>query len=139
MSYGTPEATVRLVPGLVVADRFQLVRTLGEGGMGAVWLAQHPELETPCALKFMHESAARSPDIAARFKREAKAAAQLRSPHVVQILDHGVWYGLPYIAMELLEGEDLHKRLKRTRPLSPREVAKIASEVRRALTQAHGP
>ncbi len=85
----------------------------------------------------MHESAAKSPEVVARFKREAKAAAQLRSPHVVQILDHGVWRGVPYIAMELLEGEDLHRRLRRVRALSPREVVSIASQVGRALTKAH--
>ncbi len=56
------------------------------------------------------------PEAQARFEREAKAAAQLRSPHVVQILDHGVCEGTPYIAMELLDGEDLGKRLAARRP-----------------------
>src|SRR5262249_43204486 len=65
------------------------------------------------------------------------AAAQLRSPHVVQILDHGVWEGSPYIAMELLEGEDLARRLHKRRPLSPRETLTIAAQGGRALTKAH--
>jgi serine/threonine-protein kinase len=140
MSGGLPpahEPSVKLVAGLVVAERFRLVRPLGEGGMGAVWVAQHVELDTPCALKFMHPEAARSPETAARFRREARAVAHLRSPHVVQILDHGVWRGTPYIAMELLEGEDLAKRLKRVRPMPPRDVARIAGEIGRALTKAH--
>jgi serine/threonine-protein kinase len=126
-----------LTPGLVVADRFRLVRTLGKGGMGSVWEAQHVSLDTPCAVKFIHEEAADSTELRNRFEREAKAAAQLRSPHVVQILDHGVWEGRPYMAMELLEGEDLAKRLRRTRPLPAPVVAAIASQVGRALTKAH--
>ena len=126
-----------LEAGVVVAERFRLVRPLGQGGMGAVWLAHHTGLDTPCAVKFIHEEAARSPELRARFEREAKAAASLRSPHVVQILDHGVWQQVPYIAMELLEGEDLAKRLRRRRPLEPREVLAIAAQVGRALTKAH--
>jgi serine/threonine-protein kinase len=126
-----------LTPGLVVADRFRLERTLGQGGMGAVWVAQHVSLDTPCAVKFIHEESTTSTELRNRFEREAKAAAQLRSPHVVQILDHGVWEGRPYIAMELLEGEDLAKRLRRTRPLPSVVVAAIASQVGRALTKAH--
>ena len=128
---------MQLAAGLVIADRFRLVRPLGQGGMGAVWLAQHTGLDVPCAVKFIHEEAAKSADLRARFEREAKAAAQLRSPHVVQILDHGVWQGAPYIAMELLEGEDLGQRLRRRRPLSPRETLVIASQVGRALSKAH--
>ena len=87
--------------------------------MGAVWLAQHTGLDIPCAVKFIHEEAAKSGELRARFEREAKTAAQLRSPHVVQILDHGVWQGSPYIAMEFLEGEDLDHRLRRLRMLPP--------------------
>jgi serine/threonine-protein kinase len=130
---------MELAAGLVIADRFRLVRPLGQGGMGAVWLAQHTGLDVPCAVKFIHEEAAKSPELRARFEREAKAAAQLRSPHVVQILDHGVWNGAPYIAMELLEGEDLAQRLRRRRPapLSPRETLVIATQVGRALAKAH--
>jgi serine/threonine-protein kinase len=128
---------LELAAGLVVADRFRLVRPLGQGGMGSVWLAQHTGLDTPCAVKFIHEHAARSPDIVARFEREAKAAAQLRSPHVVQILDHGVWQGAPYIAMELLEGEDLGQRLQRVGALSPRDTLAVAVQVGRALSKAH--
>ncbi|MEP7121902.1 MAG: serine/threonine-protein kinase [Byssovorax sp.] len=128
---------MQLAAGLVIADRFRLVRPLGQGGMGAVWLAQHTGLDVPCAVKFIHEEAAKSAELRARFEREAKAAAQLRSPHVVQILDHGVWGGAPYIAMELLEGEDLGQRLKKRRPLSARETLVIATQVGRALSKAH--
>jgi serine/threonine protein kinase len=128
---------MELSEGLIIADRFRLIRPLGQGGMGAVWLALHTGLDVPCAVKFIHDEAAKSPELRARFEREAKAAAQLRSPHVVQVLDHGVWEGAPYIAMELLEGEDLAHRLHRRRPLSARETLLIAVHVGRALTRAH--
>jgi serine/threonine-protein kinase len=128
---------VRLCTGLLVADRFLLVRPLGQGGMGAVWLAQQTALQTPCALKFLHGSVASSPEIRSRFEREAVAAAQLRSPHVVQILDHGVWDGMPYIAMELLDGEDLSQRLQRLGKLPARDTALIIAQVARALGRAH--
>jgi len=128
---------LNLAAGVLVADRFKLVRLLGKGGMGAVWLAEHTGLDVPCAIKFIHPQAAESAEIRARFEREAKAAAQLRSPHVVQVLDHGVWEGAPYIAMEFLEGEDLAHRLSKYGVLPPPEVASLAAQIGRALTRAH--
>jgi serine/threonine-protein kinase len=129
---------VDLVAGTVVGDRFRLLRPLGQGGMGAVWLAQQLSLDVPCALKFLHAEAASMPDVRGRFEREAKIAAQLRGANVVHILDHGVWLGRPFIAMELLEGEDLYERLTRVRVLTPEHTATIVTEVARALVRAHG-
>ena len=80
---------------VVIADRFRLIRQLGQGGMGSVWLATHLALDIPCAVKFIEGEIAQLPEAQARFEREAKAAAHLRSPHVVQILDHGVFQGTP--------------------------------------------
>jgi serine/threonine-protein kinase len=128
---------IQLGPNVTIADRFRLNRQLGRGGMGSVWHATHLGLDTPCAVKFIEGENATLPEAQARFEREAKAAAQLRSPHVVQIFDHGVWQGTPYIAMELLDGEDLGKRLIRVGRLSPAEAVKIVSQVCRALTKAH--
>lgn len=124
--------------GLVVADRFRLILPLGQGGMGSVWLAQHTQLDIPCAVKFIHAEGAGSAEIRARFEREAKAAAQLRTPHVVQILDHGVWDEMPYIAMEVLEGEDLAVRLARVGRLDARSTVAIVAQVARALIKAQG-
>jgi serine/threonine-protein kinase len=129
---------VELQEGLIVADKFRLVRELGRGGMGSVWLADHMALDIPCAVKFVDKDQAENrPDTRIRFEREAKAAAQLRSPHVVQILDHGVWEGIPYIAMEYLEGEDLAHRLDRNGRLPYEEILRIVSQVARALSKAH--
>jgi serine/threonine-protein kinase len=128
---------ILLQPNVVIAERFRLNRQLGRGGMGSVWHATHLGLDVPCALKFIEGENASLPEAHARFEREAKAAAQLRSPHVVQILDHGVWQGTPYIAMELLDGEDLGKRLQRSGRLAPQEVVRVVSQVSRALAKAH--
>jgi serine/threonine protein kinase len=127
-----------LAENSVVAGRFRLNRLLGRGGMGSIWHATHLGLDIPCALKFIEGHLADMADMNARFEREAKAAARLRSPHVVQILDHGIWEGVPYIAMELLEGEDLGKRLERVRKLSSADVVAVIDQVTRALGKAHG-
>src|SRR3984885_15101599 len=124
---------MQLAEGMVVANRFRLGQMLGRGGMGSVWRAMHLGLDIPCAVKFIEGELASLPEAQARFEREAKAAAQLRSPHVVQILDHGVWEGTPYIAMELLEGEDLGKRLDKYKRLPPKDIAAIIQQVSRAL------
>jgi serine/threonine-protein kinase len=73
----------------------------------------------------------------ARFQREAKAAAALRSPHVVGIIDHALWDGVPFIAMELLDGENLGDRLARVGRLGVPETVRVLGEVCRALTKAH--
>ncbi|HEX4447559.1 MAG TPA: serine/threonine-protein kinase [Polyangiaceae bacterium] len=128
---------MQLAANVVIAERFRLNRQLGQGGMGSVWHATHLALDIPCAVKFIEGEIAQLPEAQARFEREAKAAAQLRSPHVVQILDHGVWLGTPYIAMELLDGEDLGKRLTRIGRMSPNETLRVVGQVTRALTKAH--
>jgi serine/threonine protein kinase len=128
---------MQLAPNVVIAERFKLIRLLGQGGMGSVWLATHLGLDIPCAVKFIEGEFAQMAEAQARFEREAKAAASLRSPHVVQILDHGIFDGTPYIAMELLDGEEFGKRLHRVGRMNPAEVVRIISEVGRALTKAH--
>src|SRR4051812_45163027 len=128
---------IQLAENSVVAGRFRLNRLLGRGGMGSVWHATHLGLDIPCAVKFIEGEFAALPEAQARFEREAKAAAALRSPHVVQILDHGVCQGTPYIAMELLDGEDLGKRLQKVGRLPSNELNTVFTQVCRALTKAH--
>jgi serine/threonine-protein kinase len=87
-------------PGRMVSANVRLVRLLGQGGMGSVWIADHLTLRTQVAVKFMSAAYAENPSLVARFSREATAAAQIKSPHVVQTLDHGVTpEGVPYIVM----------------------------------------
>jgi serine/threonine-protein kinase len=109
--------------------------------MGEVWKAEHINLGSPVAIKVIVDAGfdAENPlreELVARFFREAQAAAALRSPHVVQILDHGV-DGVPYIAMELLEGETLEERLERTGVLPHAMTADIITHVARAISKAH--
>ena len=131
------EGGLRLAEGTVIAGRFRLVRTLGRGGMGEVWLAHHTGLDTPCAIKFIHAQVAAVAETRQRFEREAKAVAQMRSPHVVHVLDYGECEGMPYIAMEYLDGEDLGRRLKRLERLTPFDTHLILAQVARALAKAH--
>jgi serine/threonine-protein kinase len=95
------------------------------------------QMGTPLALKVLDPHLAQKPDYLTRFKREASAAAQLRSSHVVQIFDFGIANNIPYIAMELLEGEDLGTRLDRIARLQPTEVSAVITQVARALSRAH--
>jgi serine/threonine-protein kinase len=122
----------------MIGTSIRLVRVLGEGGMGSVWVADHLTLQTQVAVKFMSQSLMASEDAVIRFSREATAAAQVKSPHVVQMFDHGLTpEGIPYIVMELLEGEDLGKRLAAVGRLSLAETTDIVVQVCKALAKAH--
>ena len=126
-----------MAEGLTLAGRYRLVTKLGQGGMGSVWRAEHLTLGIPVAVKLIDPSIAQSDEALARFRREAQAAAELRSAHVVHIIDYGVENNTPYIAMELLEGESLAERLERVGRLSPADTVAVLSQVVRALTRAH--
>jgi len=123
----------------ILGGKYRLLSLIGRGGMGSVWKAEHLGLRALIAVKLMDESLAAMPEAVGRFLREAQAAASLRSPHVVQILDHGVdeRTAIPFIAMELMDGESLAGRLERERPLSPPETGRIIGQVARALARAH--
>ncbi|MEY4545035.1 MAG: hypothetical protein RL685_1230 [Pseudomonadota bacterium] len=125
-----------LEAGQLLGDKYRLVQLLGQGGMGCVWHAQHLTLNAPVALKFIE---AEDLDAAAlqRFLREARVAAALRSPHVVQILDYGIEDQRPHIAMELLEGETLAARLGRLGCLDLQQVSRVIQQVSRAIARAH--
>jgi eukaryotic-like serine/threonine-protein kinase len=124
-------------PGSIIANRFQLVRELGRGTMGTVWLAQHLTLDVRCAVKFMTAEAAREPVYSARFALEARAIAQIQSPNIVRVLDYDLWNGVPFIAMERLVGEDLGMRLQRVRRLDVATTRRVVSQVARGLARAH--
>jgi serine/threonine-protein kinase len=123
--------------GSIVASRFQLVRELGRGSMGSVWLADHLTLQLRCAVKFMTGETQRDPNFRTRFEFEARAIAQLQSPHVVRILDYAVADDVPFIAMEFLQGEDLCARLSTAGRLDPATTYRIVSQVARGLAKAH--
>lgn len=104
--------------------------------MGEVWRAKHLSLGSVVALKSLDRRLAETDIGRTRFLREAKAAAALRSPHVIQIHDYGVDGDTPFIAMELLEGRSLDERLSEG-PLSPEETMRVVDHVARAISKAH--
>lgn len=138
---GVGEAPIRpdaaFVAGTRVTDRVQLVRLLGRGGMGSVWVADHLTLERQVAVKFVLQDSGR--EALDRFSREAKLAAKLNSPHAVRVFDHGTMdAGIPFIVMELLEGESLADRLSSTGRLTVAEVVLLVKQVAQVLSEAHG-
>ncbi len=123
--------------GSIVANRFELLRELGHGSMGTVWLADHLTLHVRCAVKFMTGEARRDPEYATRFELEARAVARVNSPNVVRVLDYDVHEGVPFIAMESLQGEDLGARIQRLGRLDAAATYKIVSEIAHGLAKAH--
>ncbi|MET0795681.1 MAG: protein kinase [Polyangiaceae bacterium] len=121
----------------VLADRYRLARQLGKGGMGSVWLAEHLALNSWVAIKLMDPSIASTVEGAERFKREAQAAASLRSAHVVQVLDYGVHEDTPFLVMELLQGQSLAECIEREKRLTPERTLTIVTQVARAIGRAH--
>ena len=129
-----------LSAGMMVTPSLRLERLIGEGAMGSVWVAEHLTLATNVAVKFIardHRVKSREA-VLTRFEREARAAAQIKSPHVVHMYDHGVMEsGTPYIVMELLEGESLGARLRRGGPMPVDDVVALVRQVCKALAKAH--
>ncbi|HMR78876.1 MAG TPA: serine/threonine-protein kinase, partial [Polyangiaceae bacterium] len=125
--------------GQVIAGRYELSRLLGEGGMGAVYEAQHIQTLKRCAVKLLLSAdLAAHPEIVRRFFREAKASAVVESDHIVQVFDSGTDdAGFPYMVMELLDGEDLDDLYNRVGALPPQVAAKIALQAATGLARAH--
>lgn len=105
--------------------------------MGAIWLALDEQLQRRVALKLLASHRLSSPSARQRFAQEAKAVARVLNPHVVQIHDYGVDADVPYLVMELLEGEDLEGLIERRQRLTPAAVQPLLNQVARALTAAH--
>lgn len=125
-------------PGDYVTPNIRLMQHLGSGAMGSVWSAEHGTLSTLVAVKLMSPAYLEDTEFVERFRNEAKAAASIRSPHVVQMLDSGVTQsGEPFIVMELLEGETLGSRIRRIGPLPLDEVVRIVVQTANALGRAH--
>jgi len=105
--------------------------------MGTVWLAHDQSLDRVCALKIVDPDKASNEEVRKRFLREARATAQIRSVNVVEVFEHGVWDGLPFIVMELLDGEDLGARLDRVGVLETETAHRIIAQIARGLARAH--
>src|ERR671916_1670010 len=130
--------------GTLLDSRYRIDAVVGSGGMSTVYRAFDTVLERPVAIKLMHREMARDGDQLERFRREARAVAQLNHPHIVQVIDAGEeesWEGslhpTPYIVFEYVEGETLKARIRRLGRLAIPEALAYAIEVARALHAAH--
>jgi tRNA A-37 threonylcarbamoyl transferase component Bud32 len=118
---------------------YRIVKKLGEGGMGAVYLAEHALLGRRAAVKVLQPALSANQDIVQRFFNEARAATAIADPGIVQIFDFGYHTdGSAYIVMEFLEGEALDARLKRFGRLAPEDALRILRQVAASLHAAHG-
>jgi serine/threonine protein kinase len=124
--------------GSVIAGKYCIERLLGRGGMGSVWLCRHLGLGERVAVKLMCRKLAADPDVRARFEREARAAARIKSRYVARVYDTGELPDLrPYIVMEYMEGETLAQALLRSETLSLADTVRILGQVGRGLARAH--
>ena len=124
--------------GTLIGDKYRVERVLGEGAMGIVLAARHVQLDELVAIKCIRAAVPWSSDVIARFAREAKACARLKSEHIAKVIDVGVSPAVgPYMVMEYLEGEDLAAVLRRRGPLPVRRAAEYLMQVCEALAVAH--
>jgi serine/threonine protein kinase len=136
---GRPSAHVVLPePGETIGGKYKVVRRLGEGGMAVVFEAMHLRLRQPIAMKVLRPDVADSHALLARFEREARATAQLRSVNAARVIDVDVLPGgLPFMVMELLEGNDLDVELQNTGAMIVVRAADIVLQTAAAMQEAH--
>src|SRR5215211_4857526 len=123
--------------GTLLSGRYRLDAQVGSGGMSTVYRAFDSTLERRVAIKLMHREIASDSDQLERFRREARAVAQLSHPHVVGVIDAGEDEGRPYIVLEYVEGETLKDHIRRLGRLPVDEAVAYAIEIARALGAAH--
>jgi eukaryotic-like serine/threonine-protein kinase len=133
-----PNEPAPIPPGTVLDGKYRVDRILGGGGMGIILAGRHLQLDQRVAIKVLRHAALADPEVTARFAREAKAAAKIRSEHVARVLDVGVLPdGLPYMVMELLHGSDLAKVVRTGGPLAVADGVDYVLQACEALAEAH--
>ncbi|HEX8538511.1 MAG TPA: serine/threonine-protein kinase, partial [Cystobacter sp.] len=134
----TQSAASRVSVGSVLRDTYEITSLLGKGGMGAVYLARHRRLTgKQVAVKVLHGGTDLSPELAARFRREAEIASRLGHPNIVEVLDFDTLEdGTPFLVMEYLRGESLEQRLARG-PLTLEEMSALTRQIGSGLVAAH--
>ena len=124
--------------GSIIADRYHVIRKLGEGGMGQVYLAEHVKMGRKSAVKVMRPTMVQDADAISRFNREAANASRINHQHVAGIYDFGeTKEGLIYLAMEYVEGEPLTEIVEQTGALPPERAAELTRQTGEALAVAH--
>lgn len=133
-----PRPPLAAAPGVVIADKYRVVRVIGQGGMGIVLEARHEALDARVAIKVLLSELMAYTEAAERFTREARAVARLRSQHVARVLDVGALSsGEPYMVMELLEGQDLGSLLDVEEKLPIADAIDAIVQACDALADAH--
>jgi serine/threonine-protein kinase len=131
-----PETPIGI--GAVLAGKYRVTRELGRGGMAAVYEAENLSIGKRVAVKVLASELANSSVVIERFFREARAAASVKSPYIVEVYDSGrLEDGRPFIAMELLEGESLYDRMARIRLIDMATTSRIIGQVAKGLMKAH--
>ncbi len=134
-------AAGKLDDGAVIAERYALVETLGEGGFGEVWKARDRKLDREVAIKFMRPQLVSNASLRRRFERESRALAAIKHPNVVQVFDDGEWQGRPFVVLEYIDGGTLrdwlesHRKLRKGTPLD--EVRGLFVQVCDGVAAAH--
>jgi serine/threonine protein kinase/tetratricopeptide (TPR) repeat protein len=126
-----------LLPGTLLGGRYEILQTVGEGGMGAVYKAEDRELGRTVALKVIRPELASDRDILQRFKQEILLASKVTDRNIIRIYDLGDAEGVKFITMEFVEGEDLHHLLKRQGKMPAAEAVDIMEQVVSGLQAAH--
>ena len=130
--------SVSLVPGSILGGRYEILKTLGEGGMGSVFKAHDKEVDRIVALKVIRPELAGSAEILQRFRQELVLAQQITHRNAVRIYDLAVADGVRFISMEYIEGQELREFLDNRGKLPAREAAEIMLQVCYGLAAAHG-
>jgi len=123
--------------GTVLEGKFRITREVGRGGMAVVYEAVHVDIGKRVAVKLLSQDLVASRVVRERFLREARAAAAIRSPHICEVYDSGMYEERPFLVMELLEGESLYERLTRVRRLDPATTLEVIEQTARGLSKAH--
>ena len=131
-----PKGTDSLV-GRVLADRYHILKPIGEGGMGRVYLGEHVKMNRQCAIKVMSPALVNDHESAARFAREASNAARIIHPNVAAVFDYGESDGIVYLVMEFVDGEPLSDLLVREAPFTVERALDLTAQIADGLGAAH--
>jgi len=123
--------------GSVLADRYHILKRIGEGGMGRVYLGEHVKMNRQCAIKVMSPALVNDAESASRFAREASNAARIIHPNVAAVFDYGESDGLVYLVMEFVDGEPLSRLLAREAPFALERAIDLGRQIADGLGAAH--
>ena len=124
--------------GALLAQRYEIIRLIGEGGMGLVYEGVHKDIDKKVAIKVLRDDLSRRPDVVARFRQEAKSASRIGHEHIVDVSDFGeTVFGSSYFVMEYLAGQDLADVLANQAIIDPERVVQIAVQCCEALGSTH--